>query len=140
MLNKTIIKSLTVVLLILCVGLAKNTIANASKSKTNTTEDFHVGVCTHFSQGKGIIDLNIRSMKNAGILEDDHVIIRKQEIANDGDIVAVTVEGETTLKRLKQSNGKTMLVPENRDYKEIDVTFASTVVHGVVVGLLRSYV
>lgn len=79
------------------------------------------------------------SMKNAGILEDDHVIIRKQEIANDGDIVAVTVEGETTLKRLKQQKEKTLLVPENSDYQPIDITTASTVVHGVVVGLLRAY-
>jgi repressor LexA len=79
------------------------------------------------------------SMINAGILEDDHVIIRKQEIANDGDIVAVTVEGETTLKRLKQQDGRTLLVPENSDYQPIDITTASAIVHGVVIGLLRSF-
>lgn len=43
------------------------------------------------------------------------------------------------IKRLKQLKEKTLLVPENSDYQPIDITTASTVVHGVVVGLLRAY-
>ena len=68
MLNKVgIIKSLTCVSLIFFVGLTETTLATSSTSTQNKAEDFHVGVCTHFSQGKGIVELNIRSMKNAGI-------------------------------------------------------------------------
>ena len=66
MLNKVdTIKSLIFLLLIICSGLTQTTIATTSKQ--NKDKDFHVGVCTHFSQGKGIIEMNIRSMKNAGI-------------------------------------------------------------------------
>ena len=68
MFNKVgIMKFLTVVSLIFCFGLTENSIANSTTSSPNRTEDFNVGVCTHFSQDKGIIDMNIRSMKNAGI-------------------------------------------------------------------------
>jgi len=68
MLNKVgILKSLTVVTLFVCLCSAKTAIANSSTSTKNIAEDFNVGVCTHFSQGKGIIEMNIWSMKNAGI-------------------------------------------------------------------------
>ncbi|MDE0031556.1 MAG: transcriptional repressor LexA [Deltaproteobacteria bacterium] len=79
------------------------------------------------------------SMEGAGILEGDHVIIRQQEIADNGDIVAATLGGETTLKRLVKDGDRTFLVAENPRYAPIEVTTDSAVVHGVVVGLLRSY-
>jgi hypothetical protein len=60
-------KSLAFISLIFCFGLTEISIANSSKSTQNITEDYNVGVCTHFSQNKGIIELNIQSMKNAGI-------------------------------------------------------------------------
>lgn len=40
------------------------------------------------------------SMEGVGIFKGDYVIVRSQQVAGSGDIVAVTVEGETTLKRL----------------------------------------
>jgi hypothetical protein len=68
MLNKVgIIVSLTFVSLILYFGLTETTVANSTISTQNTTEDFQVGVCTHFSQDKGIVQMNIESMRNAGI-------------------------------------------------------------------------
>ncbi|MBC8472834.1 MAG: cellulase family glycosylhydrolase [Planctomycetes bacterium] len=68
MFNKvSIIKSMTVVPLILCICLTETTVANSTTSMHNKAEDFNVGVCTHFSQGKGILEMNIKSMKNAGI-------------------------------------------------------------------------
>ena len=79
------------------------------------------------------------SMEGAGILEGDHVIIRQQEIADNGDIVAATLGGETTLKRLVKDGDRTFLVAENPRYAPIEVTTDSAVIHGGVVGLLRSY-
>ena len=79
------------------------------------------------------------SMSYAGILEYDHVIVMEQEVANNDDIVVATIEGETTLKRLKIRGNQTFLVPENPDYQPIDITDVSIIIHGVVLGLLRSY-
>jgi len=68
MLNKAgIIKSLVVVLLIFWIGLTEAALASRTSSTDNTAKGFYVGVCTHFSQDKGIVEMNIESMKNAGI-------------------------------------------------------------------------
>ena len=41
-------------------------------------------------------------MRDAGILDGDLVVVRQQPSANDGDIVVATLDGETTLKRVRQ--------------------------------------
>ena len=79
------------------------------------------------------------SMEDAGILDGDHVIVRRQEIADNGEIVAATLSGETTLKRLVREDDRTFLVAENPRYQPIEVTTDSAMIHGVVVGLLRAY-
>ena len=78
-------------------------------------------------------------MVDAGILDHDLVIVRRQQTATSGDIVAATVDGETTLKRFVKQEGRILLVAENPRYSPIEVTTESAVVHGVVVGLLRTY-
>jgi repressor LexA len=79
------------------------------------------------------------SMKDAGILPGDVVVIRSQADAKSGQIVAVTVNGETTLKRLVKGAGKVRLVAANPDYPPIELATGSLVIHGPVVGLLRDY-
>jgi repressor LexA len=79
------------------------------------------------------------SMKDAGILPGDQVVVRAQSRAEDDDIVVATVDGETTLKRLSKRGRRTLLMAENSAYRAIAVKPDATVIHGVVVGLLRSY-
>lgn len=79
------------------------------------------------------------SMVGAGILDGDHVIVRREAVAENGDIVAATVEGETTLKRLCRRGGKYALVAENPRYPAIDIRPDGVTIHGVVVGLMRTY-
>ena len=79
------------------------------------------------------------SMKDAGILEGDHVIVRCQLVAESGEIVVVTIDGETTLKRLLLQRAQALLVPENPAYETIEIKTESTLIHGVVVGLLRAF-
>lgn len=79
------------------------------------------------------------SMKDAGILSGDQVVVRMQSRAEDDDIVVATVDGETTLKRLSKRGRRVLLKAENSAYHAIAVRSDATVIHGVVVGLLRSY-
>ncbi len=79
------------------------------------------------------------SMNDAGILEEDCVIVRRQATAEDGEIVVATLDGETTLKRLRRRGKRVTLVAENRRYPPIEVQTESATIHGVVVGLLRTY-
>ena len=62
-----IIKFLIVVLLIFWAGLSETAVANGSSTRGKASKRFNVGVCTHFSQDKGIVEMNIESMRNAGI-------------------------------------------------------------------------
>jgi len=53
------------------------------------------------------------SMTDAGINDGDLIIVRRQQLAEDGDIVVAVLNGETTVKRLKMEAKRIALVPEN---------------------------
>ena len=61
------------------------------------------------------------SMIDAGIDEGDLVVVRKTQEAKDGDIVVALLNGENTLKRLKISQGKMSLHPENSEMEDISI-------------------
>ena len=77
------------------------------------------------------------SMLNAGILPGDLVVVRRQQTANNGEIVVALLEDEATVKRLSRRNGETWLLPENDDYSPIDGTYASSL--GKVTAVVRWY-
>ena len=81
------------------------------------------------------------SMIEAGILDGDTVIIKHQNIADNGDIIVALIDGiEATLKRLKKlPNGMVLLVPENKLMEAISYEAERIQIQGVVVGQLRSY-
>lgn len=67
------------------------------------------------------------SMIEAGILDGDYVIVRQQENAESGDLVAALVgdadaEGGATVKRLSRKDGRVVLLPANPAYEPIDIT------------------
>lgn len=60
------------------------------------------------------------SMKNCGIVDGSYVLFHKQQYAENGDIVACLVDGESaTVKRFSKKNHRIFLSPENEDYKPI---------------------
>lgn len=77
------------------------------------------------------------SMINAGILNGDSVIVRKQNTANNGEIVvAMTDENEATVKRFYKENDHYRLQPENDTMTPIILSKVSIL--GKVVGLYRN--
>lgn len=79
------------------------------------------------------------SMEGAGILDGDFVIVRQILEPQEGEIIAVTLEGETTLKRLMRGEVGWVLAPANTHYASIEINIVDVHVHGVVTGLLRSF-
>ena len=76
------------------------------------------------------------SMINAGILDGDIVIIQKQKIAHNGDIVvAMTEENEVTLKRFYKEKDYIRLQPENDNMKPIILSNCTII--GKAIGLYR---
>jgi repressor LexA len=75
------------------------------------------------------------SMINAAIADGDWVVIRQQEDAENGEIVAAMIEGEATVKTLKQSDGHVWLMPHNPAFTPILGDDATIL--GKVVAVLR---
>ena len=77
------------------------------------------------------------SMLNAGILPGDLVVVRRQQTANNGEIVVALIEDEATVKRFSRRNGHIWLLPENEAYAPIDGTYAQIL--GKVSAVVRRY-
>ena len=77
------------------------------------------------------------SMLNAGILPGDLVVVRRQQTANNGEIVVALIEDEATVKRFSRRNGHIWLLPENEAYLPIDGTYAQIL--GKVAAVVRRY-
>ncbi len=76
------------------------------------------------------------SMIDAAICSGDYVVIRKEQTADNGTIVAALIDGEATVKTLQRKNGQVWLMPHNEAYDPIDGTHATIL--GVVTAVLRS--
>jgi len=79
------------------------------------------------------------SMVGAHILPGDIVVIRPQETADDGDLVAALIGDEATVKRLRLQDGCAMLAPANPAYDPIPMAGKDCRLIGRVIGLLRNY-
>jgi len=84
-----------------------------------------------------ILKIKGESMINKNINDGDYVVINKQDCANIGDIVAVDIEGNATLKTYKTMGGKILLMPENDDYEPIMLEEEQFSIIGVAVGIIK---
>jgi repressor LexA len=87
-------------------------------------------------EGEYVLRVRGESMKDAGILDGDLVVVRPQETAEDGDIVVALVGEEATVKRFFQEADHVRLQPENETMEPIRVREVRIL--GKVVGLMRS--
>ena len=80
------------------------------------------------------------SMIEAGILDGDYALVRRTEVARDGDIVVALVRNEeATLKYLRRENGMIRLDPANGAYDPQVYPAHEVQVQGKLAGLLRRY-
>ncbi|CAM5280706.1 transcriptional repressor LexA (plasmid) [Streptomyces viridifaciens] len=75
------------------------------------------------------------SMVEAAITDGDTVVVRRQPVAENGDIVAAMIDGEATVKRLKREQGRIWLMPHNPAFEPISGDNA--IILGKVVAVLR---
>lgn len=80
------------------------------------------------------------SMKQAGIFNNDFVIVKPQKTVDNGEIVVALIEDEATVKRFYRENNQIVLKPENPDYSNIIVDETKNfMIIGIVVGVLKKY-
>lgn len=88
--------------------------------------------------GKGelfMLKVSGDSMVDAAICDGDWVVVRRQDDADTGDIVAALLDDEATVKTLRRADGQTWLMPHNPAYTPIDGTHAR--IMGKVVSVMR---
>ena len=83
--------------------------------------------------------LNVKgdSMVDGGIFDGDIAIIKKQNTANNGEVVAALLTEEATLKRLKLAGNKVQLLPDNPAYQPI--VAEDVAILGKLIALFRKY-
>jgi repressor LexA len=94
-----------------------------------------LGVGEHFA-----LEVSGDSMVDAGILDGDYALIRKADVAREGEIIVALVEdAEATLKYFRKEGGMVRLDPANRSYQAQRYRPDQVRVQGRLAGLLRRY-
>jgi len=121
----------------LSVPLVGTVAAGTPILATENYEGFY-SLPENFFSGEDLFMLTVQgsSMINIGMLDGDKVVVKKQETAENGDIVVALVDDSATVKRFYKRDGKFILHPENDEMD--DFIFDDVTVLGKVVGLLRN--
>lgn len=98
-----------------------------------------VAVKKDLLRGRSAFALKVEgnSMIEAGILDGDYVVVRKQEMADDGDIVVALIENEATLKRFYRDADGVRLEPASPAMSAIRVRSGQFAIQGTVVSVMR---
>ncbi len=100
----------------------------------------YVGQEDYFPRGDRVFFLKVKgeSMKGSGLFEGDLVLVRKQNVASQGDIVVARIGDEATVKRYHEKKGRVSLIPDNPDFDTIHVHLDEDFeILGKVIGLWR---
>lgn len=90
-------------------------------------------------QGAFCLRVQGDSMINEHIMPRDLVVIKPQAHADNGDLVAVLIGEEATIKRIHFTDDKVRLIPANPAYDPIEINSEDSRIIGKVIGLLRNY-
>ncbi|MBL7058017.1 repressor LexA [Patescibacteria group bacterium] len=89
-------------------------------------------------QASYILKVSGYSMRDAGILDGDMVIVERGSLAHDGDIVIAEIDGEWTMKYFRQRGSKVYLEAANKEYQDI-VPQEELKIAAVVKAVIRKY-
>jgi repressor LexA len=82
-----------------------------------------------------LLEVRGDSMIDAAICNGDYVVVRQEQTAENGEIVAALIDGEATVKTFSRKDGHVWLLPHNTAYEPIDGTHATIL--GKVTAVLR---
>jgi repressor LexA len=104
-------------------------------AEENVEEYVEVPPIAGGDEGEFVLNVTGDSMKDAGILDGDHVVVRRQDTAYDGEIVVALVGEEATVKRFFREADHVRLQPENEALEPIRTR--EVTILGRVVGVCR---
>ncbi len=103
-------------------------------------EDYYTFPIGEF-KGEELFMLRVQgtSMIDAGIMDGDKIIVRRQQTAENGEIIVALVDDAATVKRFYRRDGQIVLHPENEALSDMIFEDGEVSVLGKVVGLMRNY-
>ena len=112
-------------------------IAAGSPTYAEENIESYYPVPSHITKNKDYFLLKVKgdSMIEAGILEDDLILVEKTNYANHGEIVVALIEDSATVKRLYKKNDQVMFIPENSSMEPIIPEYMEIL--GKVISLFR---
>lgn len=124
---------------IIMVPVIGNVSAGAPILAQENIEDYIPFTSDFIKDHNSVFILKVKgdSMINAGILDRDYIIVKKQDIVRNGEIVVALIEDEVTVKRFLKTDKLIKLIPENDFMKPI--VLKEVKILGKVIGVLRKY-
>ena len=103
-------------------------------------EEYFPMLPNHISN-KNTFMLHVRgeSMINAGVLSGDHILVKQQDTAENGEMVAALIDDSATVKTFYHENGHIRLQPENDTMDPIVVEEKDVHILGKVIGVFRFF-
>ena len=103
-------------------------------------EDYYTFPSGEF-KGEELFMLRVEgtSMIDAGIMNGDKIVVRRQQTAENGEIVVALVEDSATVKRFFRRDGQIVLHPENETLSDMIYENGEVSILGKVIGLIRNY-
>ena len=117
----------------IAAGTPIEAISNASSYIPTPTNMVNKG--EHYA-----LEISGESMIGSGINDKDIAIIKRTTTANNGQIVVALIDKtEATLKKLKKTSSKIVLIPSNDLYQAQSYDLPRVQIQGILVGLMRKY-
>ena len=86
-----------------------------------------------------LLEVKGESMINAGVLSGDHILVKQQDTAENGEMVAALIDDSATVKTFYHENGHIRLQPENDTMDPIVVEEKDVHILGKVIGVFRFF-
>jgi len=110
-------------------------------AQENIEHEYRVDPSLFSSRPHYLLRVEGSSMRDAGILNGDLLAVHRTPEAQNGQIVVARLDDEVTVKRFKRSGHQVSLLPENPDFKpiQIDLRRQELVIEGLGIGIIRSH-
>ena len=116
-------------------GIGKITAGAPILAVENVTDTFPIPIDFVGNSESFMLTVSGESMIEAGILDGDYILVKKQNTANNGEIVVALIDDEATVKTFYKENGHSRLQPENSTMEPIIVPNCEIL--GKVAGVFR---
>jgi repressor LexA len=108
-------------------------------AQENIEDEYRIDPALFLRRPDYLLRVDGMSMQDAGILDGDLLAVHRTPEAHNGQIVVARLDDEVTVKRFRRRGHRVQLIPENIDFKpiEVDLQQQELVIEGLGVGVVR---